>query len=311
MADDRPCTRSLGWRAYLIGALIVVLVAGVGGQWWVGRPKRSAGHFLSLLRKGQTDHAASMMRDASSIKTDAAGNLIIKAKDGTTVTLTQDALPVVTHGPVDPPPRAGFADYLAGPYRFQMSPVGPAVQRGQRQSVVVYCVVEANRIVIDTIREYVRSHGTTVWGFEYGDEDTGPVGVAGIDYGAYAYALVGDDEAAFIMWMIPTTTSLERTSRGSFGSVIGSFRVRHGRSLDFRLEPRYGNGTVTIAGKEYDCTDGRLFLTDGTEVKQLQRDPQQLAGILKGSISDFARRDPEISSFYGVNTQQSGASKAP
>jgi len=44
----------------------------------------------------------------------------------------------------------------------------------------------------DTIREYVRSHGTTVWGFEYGGEDTGPVGVAGIDYGAYAYALVGD-----------------------------------------------------------------------------------------------------------------------
>jgi len=325
MAEERPSTTIPKWCVYLIIALIVVLFVTMVGQWWVRRPRRSAGHFISLLRKGQIDQASSMLHDTSSIQTDATGNLIIKARDSTTATLTPGELPVASHGPIDPAPRKGIGDYLVGRYRFQVRTVGPAVEGGQKKAVVVYCVVEADRIAIDTIRETVKGHGTTVWGFD--GRELGPDGVPGIDYGAVAYAVIGsvppivstspetEDEAAFWIWMDSAVSSADGMSRGSFGSVIGSFGLGHGRRLDFRFEPRYGKGTVTVAGREYNCAEGRLFLTrDGREVKQLKRDPKELASMLENesrALSDVARHDPEISSFYQAHTQESGTSQAP
>jgi len=158
MAEDRLVTRSYGWRAYLIGALIVFLLVTVGGRWWLLRPKRSAEHFISLLSQGQMDQASLMSRDPSSIHTDATGNVTIKAADGTTATLTQGELPLLAYGShVSPTPaRTGIGDYLASRYRFQVTTSGPALKGAQKKPVIVYCVAESDRIAIDTIKEYVR-----------------------------------------------------------------------------------------------------------------------------------------------------------
>jgi hypothetical protein len=135
--------------------------------------------------------------------------------------------------------------------------------------------------------------------------------VPGIDYGAVAYAFIGD-EPGFIIWTDFTLTSPGDSNLGkSRGSVIGSFSLADGRRFDFRFEPRYAKaGTVTIGGREYKCADGRLFLIrDGREVKQLQRDLKEIASILEDEskgLADLARRDPEISSFYEAHTQKSG-----
>jgi len=312
MADDRPFTRSLGWRVYLIAALIVVLLVTVGGPWWVWRPKGSAEHFISLLSKGQMDQANSMLRDPSSIQTDAIGSVTIKATDGTTATLTQGELPLISYGDRadrDSAPRTGIGDYLAGRYRFQVATSGPALKGGQKKSVIVYCVAETDRIAIDTIKGFIRRWGVVEFG---GGADKVP----GIDYGAVAYAFIGD-EPGFIIWTDFTLTPPGCSNLGkSRGSVIGSFSLADGRRFDFKFEPRYAKaGTVTIGGREYNCADGRLFLIrDGRAVKQLQRDLKELASILEDEskgLADLARRDPEISSFYEAHTQKSGTSKAP
>jgi hypothetical protein len=311
MADDRPFTRSLGWRVYLIGAIIVVLVVTVGGQWWVWRPKGSAEDFISLLSKGQMDQGNSMLRDPSSIQTDAIGNATIKARDGTTATLTQGELPLLAYGDRadrDSAPRTGIGDYLASRYRFQVATSGPALKGGQKKQAIVYCVAETDRIAIDTIKEFVSRWG--VWCFLEADK------VPGIDYGAVAYAFIGD-EPAFIIWTDFRLTSPGDSNLGkSRGSVIGSFSLADGRRFDFKFEPRYAKaGTVTIGGREYKCADGRLFLIrDGREVMQLQRDLKELANIPEDEskgLADLARRDPEISSFYEAHTQKSATSKAP
>lgn len=156
MANDRPFARSSGWRVYLIGTLIVVLLLTVGGEWWVRRPKRSAEHFISGLSKGQIRQASAMLRAPSSIQTDATGNVVIKAKDGTTATLTQGELPLLAYGDSDsPPPRTGIGDYLASRYRFQMSTSGPALKNRQKKPITMYCIAETDRIAIDTIKEHV------------------------------------------------------------------------------------------------------------------------------------------------------------
>jgi len=308
MAEERRSTTNPKWRVYLIIALIVVLVVAIGGQWWVGRPKQSAQHFISLLSKGQIHPASAMLRDPSSIQTDAIGNVIIKARDGTTATLTKGELPLLAYGDRNSPARTGIGDCLGGRRRFQVITSGPALKGGQKKPVIVYCVAETDRIAIDTIKEYVSRWG--VRDFLEADK------VPGTDYGAVAYAFIGD-EPGFIIWTDFTLTPPGDSNLGkSRGSVIGSFSLADGRRFDFKFEPRYAKaGTMTLGGREYNCADGRLFLIrDGREVKQLQRDLKELASILEDEskgLADLARRDPEISSFYQAHTQKSGTSKAP
>lgn len=323
MADDRPFMRRHGWRVYLMGALIAALVVAIGGPWWGERPKRAAERFISLLSQGQIDQASAILHAQSSLQTDAGGNVVIKARDGTAARLTRSELSLVAFGPATFPPR-GIGGYLTGKHHFMVSTSGSAVlgpKNGQTKRLVdAVCVAEGGRIDIGTIWEQLSR-----WG--YVDFESQSDQAPGIDLGTVFYAFL-DDERGFVIWTdfpLPSAGPL-----GHSGNVWdGSFSPRDGRSLEFKFKSHYAKpGTVTIGDREYDCADGRLFLVHGgREVKQIQRDLKELAGMLEeeapatnpsghrwyreDALADLARRDPEISPFYTAHTQKSGTTKAP
>lgn len=133
-------------------ALIVVIAITVGASWWIGRPKRTAEHFIALVSKGQFNEADAMLLDPSSIGIDAAGTVAITSTDGNSTTLNKDELPLIALDAFYFRPREGFGDYLAGRYRFPVVTSGPAVQKEQKEPMKVSAIATGDRIVIITIK---------------------------------------------------------------------------------------------------------------------------------------------------------------
>ena len=145
MTDERTSMNTFRCRVYLIGALIVVVVAGMAGEWWVRRPIRSAERFISWLSQRQVRQASAMLRDSSQIQSDASGSVVIQARDGITAKLTQGELPLVAYGDRadrDWAARAGIGDYLASRYRFQVSTSGPAHKGGQKKPTILCDLID-------------------------------------------------------------------------------------------------------------------------------------------------------------------------
>jgi hypothetical protein len=153
MTEEQQFAKRILWHLYAALALIVVLAIGIGGQWWIGRPKRSAEHFIAVLSKGQINDATAMLVDASAIQPAADGNVTIKGTDGSSATLSGAELPLVALVVPDSNPRNGWDDYLAGRYRFQLATSGPAAQNGERKPTEVYCVAHGNRIIVETVKQ--------------------------------------------------------------------------------------------------------------------------------------------------------------
>jgi hypothetical protein len=152
MTDEPGTTKKNRWRVRVMLALIVVIVIAIGGTWWIGRPERTADHFIALVSKGQLEEADALLLDPSSIDIDAAGNVVITASDGNSTTLNKDELPLIGLEPFYFRPREGFGDYLAGRYRFPVVTSGPAVQRELKEPMKVSAIATGDRIVIVTIK---------------------------------------------------------------------------------------------------------------------------------------------------------------
>lgn len=153
MTDQPQTAKRSSWHIYAALALIFVLAIGITGQWWMGRPKRSAEHFISLLSKGQIDDATAMLVDASAIQSTADGSVTFKGTDGSSATLSRAELPMVALVDPDSNSRIGADDYLAARYRFQVASSGRAVQNGERKPTEVYCVAHGERIIVETVKQ--------------------------------------------------------------------------------------------------------------------------------------------------------------
>jgi hypothetical protein len=152
MTDDQQATRRSRWRLWLVVGLLVILALSVGGQWWVGRPKRAAEHFIALLSKGQSADTRAVLVEPASLTTEQ-GRVHIKAADGTTATLTEGELPLVAVVSPDLRARDGVGDYFTGRYRFQVGTSGPAVRNGQKKAIELDCTAEGDKIVITSIKQ--------------------------------------------------------------------------------------------------------------------------------------------------------------
>jgi hypothetical protein len=155
MTGEEQSTKKTRWHLYVAGALLVVLAIGMGGQWWLDRPKRSAWRFIAVLSGDKANEAKAMLRDASAMVTDGSGNVTIQGADGTSATLTGGEWPLFASGSRVVPgskDRNGMGDYLARRYYFQMSSAGPAVMSGEKSPVEVDCVAQGDGIVIQTVR---------------------------------------------------------------------------------------------------------------------------------------------------------------
>jgi hypothetical protein len=147
MTEGQQTAKRSASLVWLLVALLVALVVVVGGQWWFGRPSLAGQHFIELLSKNQTREAATMLVDASSLRIEA-GNVTIKAADGTTATLTEGELPQIALKSPGFENRNGLSDYFASRYRFPVTPSGAAVKR----PVEITCIAEGDRIVIAAVK---------------------------------------------------------------------------------------------------------------------------------------------------------------
>ena len=150
-AGPRPTNRS-PWRIGFIVAMVAGLALVIGGQWWAGRPKRTAEHFIALLSKGRCQEASTMLVDATALTTES-GRVLVKGADGTAATLSEGELPLVAVIAPDFRHRDGIADYLAERYAFRVGTSGPAVRHGERKAIELHCSAEGDRVVIRTIEQ--------------------------------------------------------------------------------------------------------------------------------------------------------------
>jgi hypothetical protein len=154
MTAEEQSAKKTRWHLYLALAVLLVLAVGMGGQWWLGRPKREAERFIGFLSTGKANDARAMLRDASAMSIDGNGTLTLRGADGTSATLTGGELSLVASGSRVVPgskDRNSTGDYLARRYHFQVSTSGPAVRGGEKDQVEVRCVAEGDRIVIQTV----------------------------------------------------------------------------------------------------------------------------------------------------------------
>lgn len=153
MTEEQQATKKTRWHLYAALALIIVVVLGVAIQWWIGRPKQSAEHFIAVLSKKQMNDATEMLADSTAIESDANGKITIKGTDGSSAKLSGDELPLIALVVPDAKSRNGAGDYIAGRYRFQLATSGQAVQNGDRTPTEVYCIANGSRIIVESVQQ--------------------------------------------------------------------------------------------------------------------------------------------------------------
>lgn len=151
MTDAQQNPGKSRYRALSLIAAISVYVLCLGWQWWVDRPEKVARHFMVLLSKGQIPEASAMLVDPSSMAKDN-DNLVLKADDGTSITLTSDDLPLVGYDRANWSYRNGLEDRLSSRFRFLLVTFSPAVQNRQKRGIEVHCTAEGTRITIKAIK---------------------------------------------------------------------------------------------------------------------------------------------------------------
>lgn len=154
MTDDPKGPARSSWRTRLVAVLVATLALAVGGSWWVGRPKRTAEHFIARLAQGQVADAAAILSAPSSLKSVPEG-VEVQAADLSIATVTDGELPLVALVASDWAHREGVGDFLAGRYRFQVGTAGRSVQDGTKGPTEVHCVAEGDRVVITSVRPSV------------------------------------------------------------------------------------------------------------------------------------------------------------
>jgi hypothetical protein len=94
--------------------LVALVLLGIGGQWWIRRPKRCAEHFVTVVSKQQIADATEMLADSAAFRFDLSGNLTIKGTDGSSAVLTAEELPLIVLGARGVKSRSGVSDYFVG-----------------------------------------------------------------------------------------------------------------------------------------------------------------------------------------------------
>lgn len=150
MSQDPP---TVGSRIPWLGIVLVIVVLGIGVQWWIVLPGQSASRFTSRLFRGLFKDAVTMLSDSAAIVPHASGGLTVNGADGSSVTFHRDDLPLMSY--IDPgrQSRRGAVDYIQGRYCFQ---VGAWQNRknDNRRMTVIDCVAEGRQVVIETVRKY-------------------------------------------------------------------------------------------------------------------------------------------------------------
>jgi hypothetical protein len=153
MTDEQQAAKKTRWQLYAAIALILVVGFGIGAQWWIGRPKQSAEHFIAVLSKGQIKDITAMLADTAAIQSNADGSVTIKGADGSSASLGNNELPLVALVVPDAQPRNGTGDYIVGRYRFQVASSGAAVQNGHRAPTEIHCIANGGRIIVESVKQ--------------------------------------------------------------------------------------------------------------------------------------------------------------
>jgi hypothetical protein len=152
---------------------------------------------------------------------------------------------------------------------------------------------------------YDATDTSVIWTHGEGD------GVPGIDDGALEFVKLttGAAEApSFVIWSDLTSGSSGSSSRPGFGpgpAVIwtGHHDARDGRRLDFELTMGDGkSGRVTIAGVDYDLSQGELLLVSTQAarpvVSQVRFDLKLFPEIEGEKLRASAKSTPQIREFF-------------
>ncbi len=140
--------KKTSWYLYAALVLIVVLAIGIAGQWWIGRPKHVAEHFISLVSNNQFDEAREMMVDANSLQLASNGDVTVTATDKTTVTLPAGSRRLMSGG-LDTSSTIG--SFLGGPYDFEVTAFLMDTETSREYAVELDAVAIGNRIVINAV----------------------------------------------------------------------------------------------------------------------------------------------------------------
>lgn len=156
MTDNQQSIGNGRWQRWVVVVLIAIIISATAGPWWINHPKQTAEHFIALVAKGQFDAAKVMLHDSSSMAIDPAGNLTLRASDGTTATLTKNELPLVALDDFysRPPRRDGIGDYIIGRYQFEIATAGSAIQSERQEPIEIYADAVRGVIVLVTIKEH-------------------------------------------------------------------------------------------------------------------------------------------------------------
>lgn len=148
MTEEQQLKKKTTWRLYAAFALIGLLLIGIAGRWWIGRPKHAAEHFISLLSNDQFGEAQAMMVDANALQLAINGDVTITATDKTTIMLPAGSRRLMAGGP-NPP--STFGSFLGGPYDFEITAFLLDTETGQEYAVELHAVAIANRIAINAV----------------------------------------------------------------------------------------------------------------------------------------------------------------
>jgi len=136
-----------------LGVGLVIVVLGIGVQWWFFLPGQTTSRFVVRLSRGQVDDAVTMLSDSAAIVPHADGRLTVSGADGSSVTFHRDDLPLISYQDRGRKSRRDAADYIRGRYYFQ---VGAWKNRKQdhRRMAVIDCVADGFQVVVETVRQY-------------------------------------------------------------------------------------------------------------------------------------------------------------
>ena len=143
----------IGKKIPWLGAVLVIVVLGIGMQWWRELPRQTASRFVAGLYRGKFDVAATLLSDSTAIVPHADGSLTVNAADGSSVTFHRDDLPLMSYQDRSRKSRPDSADYIRGRYCFQ---VGAFQNRNRedRRMVVIDCVADGWQVSVETVRQH-------------------------------------------------------------------------------------------------------------------------------------------------------------